>query len=187
MWSGAPVLCHEHNWLVSSCLFANQLSKCHKAIYPSIHPSNVCNHFITFYGATGDSAADNPSCLWARAGYTLDKSPAHRRALTAHQDEVFQFEVQYIAQGHVDMQLSLELGFESATFRSLADLLYPLSYCCSDVIKICKCNVNVKKSQWNQAGFIEWSLFIGYDFTNTEYRFPQISLIFSPSLVRITF
>ena len=30
----------------------------------------------------GGFAGASPSCLWARAGYTLDKSPAHRRALT---------------------------------------------------------------------------------------------------------
>ena len=36
--------------------------------------------------------------------------------------------VQYLAQGHFNMQLSPELGFEPATFQSLVDLLYPLSY-----------------------------------------------------------
>ena len=41
-------------------------------------------------------------CLRARAGYSLDKLPAHRRALT---DE--QCGVQYLAQGHFNMQLSL--------------------------------------------------------------------------------
>ena len=36
-------------------------------------------------------------CLKARAGYSLDKSPAHHRALT---DE--QCGVQYLSQGHFD-------------------------------------------------------------------------------------
>ena len=35
-----------------------------------------------FQGVTGVFAGANPSCLWARAGCSLDKSPAHRRALT---------------------------------------------------------------------------------------------------------
>ena len=48
--------------------------------FPSIHPSIVCNRFIPFYGVTGVFGGANPSCLWARAGYSLDKSPAHRRA-----------------------------------------------------------------------------------------------------------
>ena len=41
-----------------------------------------------------------------------------------------QYGVQYLAQGHFDMQLSPEtrLGFEPATFRSLVDLLHLLSY-----------------------------------------------------------
>ena len=43
--------------------------------------------------------------LRARAGYSLDKSPAHRRALT---DE--QCGVQYLAQGHFNMQLSPRAG-----------------------------------------------------------------------------
>ena len=49
---------------------------------------------------------------------------------TAHQEQVG---VQYLAQGHFDIQLSPELGFEPATFQSLADLLYLLSYSCHHV------------------------------------------------------
>ena len=84
---------------------------------PSIHPSIVCNHFIIFMGSRGVFAGASPSCLWARAGNTLDKSPAHRRALhwcqrppckvpSAHQEPVG---VQYLAEGHFDTQLSLAL------------------------------------------------------------------------------
>ena len=72
-------------------------------------------------GSRGVAAGANPSCLWARVGYSLDKSPAHRRALTGEQCGV-----QYLAQGHFDMQLSLKPEFEPASFRSLADLLYLL-------------------------------------------------------------
>ena len=46
-----------------------------------------------------------------------------------------QFGVQYLAQGHFDMQLSSERGFEPvifqsepSNFQSLANRLYPLSY-----------------------------------------------------------
>ena len=67
--------------------------------------------------------------LWVKAGYTLDESPAHRRALTDGRGQPMcrphirsYFGVQYLAQGFLIMQLSSaprELGFE---------LLYPLSY-----------------------------------------------------------
>ena len=46
-----------------------------------------------------------PALSQGRAGYSLDKSPAHRRALT---DE--QCGVQYLAQRHFNMQLSLALS-----------------------------------------------------------------------------
>ena len=59
--------------------------------------------------------------LRARAGYSLDKSPAYRRALTDEQRGV-----QYLAQGRFDMQPGP--GFEPVTFWSLVNLLYPLSY-----------------------------------------------------------
>ena len=50
----------------------------------------------------GHCWSQSQPCLRARAGYSLDKSPARRRALT---DE--QCGVQYLAQGHFDMQLSI--------------------------------------------------------------------------------
>ena len=59
-----------------------------------------------------------PTLSEGRAGYSLDNSLAYRRALT---DE--KCGVQYLAQGHFDMQLSL-----APPLRSLVDLLYPLSY-----------------------------------------------------------
>ena len=80
------------------------------------------NPIIPFHGVA-------ECCCWsqsqlhlrARAGYSLDKSPAYRRALT---DE--QHGVQYLAQEHFDMQPGP--GFEPVTFWSLVNLLYPLSY-----------------------------------------------------------
>ena len=42
----------------------------------------ACNRFIPFSRGRGVVAGANPSCLWAKAGYTLDKSPAHRGART---------------------------------------------------------------------------------------------------------
>ena len=52
-------------------------------------------------GSQGLVAGANSSCLRARAGYSLNKSPAHHRALA---DE--QHGVQHLAQGHFNMQLS---------------------------------------------------------------------------------
>ena len=46
----------------------------------SIHPSIVTA--LSLLWGRGVFAGANPSCLWARAGYTLDKTPAHHRALT---------------------------------------------------------------------------------------------------------
>ena len=37
-----------------------------------------------FQGVSGFVAGANPGCLWAKAGYNLDKSPAHRRALKSN-------------------------------------------------------------------------------------------------------
>ena len=73
--------------------------------------THVHNPLIPFHGVAG-------CCFWSQSqpcpGYSLDKSPTHRRALT---DE--QCGVQHLTQGP---------GFEPATFRSVVDLLYPLSY-----------------------------------------------------------
>ena len=37
----------------------------------------VYNHFIPFSRGCGVFGGDRPSSLWAKAGYTLDKTPAH--------------------------------------------------------------------------------------------------------------
>ena len=60
----------------------------------------VHNRLSLSMGLRGVAAGASP-----RAGYSLDKTPAHRRALT---DE--QCGVQYLAQGHVDIQLSRDLN-----------------------------------------------------------------------------
>ena len=46
------------------------------------YPSLICNRFVPFYRVAGVFAGADPSCLLARAGCSLDKSPAHRKALT---------------------------------------------------------------------------------------------------------
>ena len=56
---------------------------------------------------------------------------------TAHQE---QFGVQHLAQGHIDMQFSWELGFEPATFQSLDNLLYLLSYSRPSNLLLCRSN-----------------------------------------------
>ena len=40
----------------------------------------VCNRFIPLSRGRRVVAGANPLCLWAKAGNTLDESPAHRRA-----------------------------------------------------------------------------------------------------------
>ena len=72
-----------------SCLFVDRATQ----------TSHVMSLSIAAYPFAGCWSQSQP-CLRARAGYSLDKSPAHRRALT---DE--QCGVQYLAQGHFDMQL----------------------------------------------------------------------------------
>ena len=97
------------HWAPSTIHLVSGLNK--PARWEAIHLSIICYRFSPFYGVAGVFAGANPSCLWARAGYTLDKLPAHRSALTngrgrharSHQE---QFGVQYLAQGHFDMQLS---------------------------------------------------------------------------------
>ena len=54
-----------------------------------------------FQGVVRFVAGANPSCLWVKAGYTLNKSPAHRGSY---------FGDQYLAQGHFDTQLSSAWG-----------------------------------------------------------------------------
>ena len=51
------------------------------AILNIIHPLSVTASTL-LWGHRFFFAGANPSCLWARAGYNLDKSPAHHRALT---------------------------------------------------------------------------------------------------------
>ena len=100
-----------------SCILLKESKGPHRVSYKqnttkSIHPLSVTT--LSLYGVTGVFTGVNPSYLWVRAGYFLDKSPAHRWALhwwqsppckvpTAHQE---QFRVQYLAQGHFEMQLS---------------------------------------------------------------------------------
>ena len=135
-WTYRPTHCHCHTRSLSI------FSRCYEPlqIWIKVHicgilvlfnsPSIVCNRFIPFMGLQDFFAGASPSCLWAKAGCTLDKPPAHRwqrlpcKVPTAHQE---QFGVQYLAQGHVNMQLSSTQGswdFEPATFLSLAELLY---------------------------------------------------------------
>ena len=87
-----------------------------------LHPSIVCNSFIPFKGSRGCCwSQSGASCLWE---YTLDKSPAHRRAIaapTAHWGGTVSFS-RTLRLG------SGELGFEPVIFRSLDDQLYLLSY-----------------------------------------------------------
>ena len=79
---------------------------------------------IPFRGVVGCCCwSQSQPCLRARAGYSLDKSPAHHRALT---DE--QCGVQCSRTLRYAAQPCPELGLEPATFWSLVDLLYPLSY-----------------------------------------------------------
>ena len=77
-------------------------------------------------------AGANPSCLWARAGYTLDKSLAHLMAEAAMQGAIrsnLGFSILLRDTSTCSSaQPSPELGFEPATFQSLIDLLYPLGY-----------------------------------------------------------
>ena len=68
-----------------------------------------------FFKGAGVVTGANPSCFWAKAGYTLNKSPAHCRALTDGNCNQEQFGAQYLAQRHFDMQLREspgEPGFE---------------------------------------------------------------------------
>ena len=94
------------------------------------------NHLIPppfFSRAHGGYWSQSQLSLWAKAGYTLDKLPAHHRAFTdgrgcharCQLHIRSNFGVQYLAQGCFDVQLSSapgELGFEPATVRSLVDL-----------------------------------------------------------------
>ena len=74
-------------------------------------------------------AGANPSWLWTRAGYSLDKSPAHHRILTdgrAHHAR---------SQLHIRSNLGFSILLKdtstcSSAFWSPADLLYLLSYSC---------------------------------------------------------
>ena len=81
---------------------------CHISKTLRLHPSVICNRFIPFMGSQGVLAGANPSCLWARAEYSLDKGPLWWRrppckVPATHQE---QSGVQYLAEGHFDMQIS---------------------------------------------------------------------------------
>ena len=75
-------------------------------IHPSIHPLSA--NPLSLYVVAGVFCGASPSCLWVRAGCSLDESPAHHRphwwqrppgkVPTAHQE---QGGVQYLAQGHL--------------------------------------------------------------------------------------
>ena len=99
----AIYFCNSRKWCISDLLSSTVLvvsnfsccnlkskrkPKSQDAFYPSqmvhpVPPSIHCLHQLyPFYGVAGVFAGANPSCLRARAGYILDKSPAHHRALT---------------------------------------------------------------------------------------------------------
>ena len=90
----------------------------------SSNKPSICNRFIPFMGMQGFLLEPIPAVSGRGRGYPLDKSPAHRRALTDGRgnDARYQYgsascssTLQHAA------QLSPELGFEPATFQSLAD------------------------------------------------------------------
>ena len=102
-----------------------------------------------FQGVAGFVAGANPSCLWAKAAYSLDKSPARRRA--------FRSNVGF------NILLKGEPEFEPATFRLLANLLCPLSYSHPLPYKMRMRNENKKQRRgwtytWGQltAGVQPW-------------------------------
>ena len=70
-------------------------------------------------GSRGVAAGANPSVVSGRG----QGPPWTSRQLTEEECGV-----QYLAQGHFAAPPCPEPGFELATFRSLVDLLYPLSY-----------------------------------------------------------
>ena len=106
------------------------------SIHPSIHSSIICNHFIPFMGSWGLLLEPVPA-VSGRGQGTPWKS---HQLITGHllMAEATMQGVNCTSRliwGSVSCsktlrhaaQLSRELGFEPATFRSLADLLYPLS------------------------------------------------------------
>ena len=109
-------------------------------IHHNIHPtSTVCNCFIPFMGLRG-------FCCWS---LSLDKSPAHHRALTDGRWCHARCQLHLRSKSGFSMLLkcwwdstcsSALLGFEPATFRSLADLLCLLSYS-RPIISILKINL----------------------------------------------
>ena len=124
----------------------------------SIHPLSV-PALSLLWGSGG--------FCWSQSELSLSKSPAHCRVLTdgrgcharcQHQE---QFGVQDLAQGHFDMQLSSarEPGFEPATFQSLANLLYPLTYSCPSSKMCFHHNEPICYLRWDVKS---WSLLITY-------------------------
>ena len=79
----------------------------------------VHSHLSLSKGLRGAASGPNPSLV---SGREQGIPWTHRRALT---DE--QCGIQYLAQGHFDMQLSPAWS-RDLTIRSVVDLLYPLSY-----------------------------------------------------------
>ena len=76
--------------------------------------------------------------LGAKAGYTLNKSPAHCRTLTDVRGSHARcqlhirsnFGVQYLAQGYLNMQLSSAPGFQTGDLPITSNLPFLLSYSC---------------------------------------------------------
>ena len=85
---GRQCICASDKWANRDC--ADSVCTCHVN----------CPNRLSLGVAGCCCWTQSQPCLRARAGYSLDKSPAHRRALTSEQCGV-----QYLAQGHFDMQL----------------------------------------------------------------------------------
>ena len=98
--------------------------------------SQGCNRFIHHF-SRGCGGYWSQLSLWANAGYTLDESPAHHRALTDGRGRHARcqlhirsnFGVQYLARGYFNMQLSSAPkggGIWSSKFPALPAELQPL-------------------------------------------------------------
>lgn len=64
--------------------------RCINSMYPSIHPSNVCNCLSFFQGHRGDGdGAEDPADIERSAGYNVDKSPVHHNAYIYGQTTIY--------------------------------------------------------------------------------------------------
>ena len=102
------------------------------------NPERVCPlSATTFWGVVGVFAGASPSCLWARAGYSLDKSPAQGN-LDMQFSSARSWDLNQLPSNHLPTCSSCWAGI--SLLGTLIFLFFFLFFFCSED-EMCHCSI----------------------------------------------